>query len=299
MTAPTSPYRGAVQIDRNNSNTSHPCSNSVVATVEDGKCTFTRSRRRRPQHHRSAAVEAATTLLPRSCALLVLGAALTATATAAVTATTARRPVCLNSGKPPVRRARSLGPCAQFDAATCCNSTASPPHAAFTRAALVLHADAQAARLSPACVHEYLVPAACAPCDPRVGCGLATTVCKSFCDDLYDACRTSFWNFDAAYGAIPCTDKDLVCGRADAVFGSGEAFCRAWLPRLPVAPPTVSNTKSLCYDGKAPLFFPSEPEKVRTRASAGARRNVATITSTAMSLLAAAALFASDLRRVT
>eukprot|EP01138_Halocafeteria_seosinensis_P005586 gb/GECG01005709.1/.p1 GENE.gb/GECG01005709.1/~~gb/GECG01005709.1/.p1 ORF type:complete len:234 (+),score=13.90 gb/GECG01005709.1/:1-702(+) len=167
--------------------------------------------------------------------------------------------VCINSGKPPVKRAKSLGPCAKFEHRTCCNSTAATPTDVLKKVSAVVEADG----LSESC-RSYFLDAACMTCDPAIGTGASAGVCDSFCRQWYDACKDDFFIRDDAIGLKPCSSHDIICGKLDTISSGPDDFCSNWMGQ------TISKSRS-CYDGSPPKGSGiQEPRSVATHSLSSA-----------------------------
>ena len=148
---------------------------------------------------------------------------------------------CLGSGKPPVKRRRSLGPCAKFEKQTCCNSTAPTPADVLTKVKAVVEAN----DLSESC-RNYFLDMACMKCDPRVGMGLTDGICSSFCKDWFRVCKDDFFIKHDAMGLRPCSNQDVVCAKLDTIVENATEFCADWMG-VP-----LSETRKACFDGSPP-----------------------------------------------
>jgi len=130
--------------------------------------------------------------------------------------------------------------CGQYQSCTCCNAS----HAvAIRRSISGVLVDAN---MSANC-RKLTAEIACRPCDPSVGVGMQSTVCKSFCGEWYRACRDDFFEFDPFSGVlIPASttsQRSLVSGRLSVLASSGAEMCS--MAGLQVN----AGEGALCWDG--------------------------------------------------
>jgi len=169
----------------------------------------------------------------RVAAVLLLASAIGVMAGGKQKATAGRdedQPTCKPQGllilDEPYRRpgnpALDLPFCSEHQRCTCCNAS----HAiAIQRQLSGLIGDASTTSQCKSISKKMF----CRVCDPQVGAGVKTSVCRTTCDSWYSSCQSSFFDFDVSSGLlIPSGEfpqRNLVSAQLTVLVENGTEMC--------------------------------------------------------------------------